>query len=297
MRRGLAAGAIVLAGLASSHAQEPVDDARLVAAVRHGLKTGSSAFYNINIANAYGAIWSKHGTKNVAPVVLELGPGTNIAQGVAFVMRGARKYHALDIYKDPKFHEPAPYEAVAALVAAVSPASVKTAAGGIFSVADGMARFNPERLEFLYPRQSYDIPLAAGALDYAFSNAVFEHVSDPEATIKALRRVLKARGLTAHQIDMRDHRNFSRPLEYLKLDPAEWGKVQAKLAPHLHQNRWRLAQYRESFRRNGFDIVAVDVNARVPVTEEVRAGLHPDFREYSLEDLSAVGAMIIARRR
>ena len=124
-----------------------------------------------------------------------------------------------------------------------------------------------------------------------------EHVSDPEGTIKALGRVLKKGGLTAHQIDMRNHRDFSRPLDHLTLDAGQWDKVNAARPAHQHENRWRLSQFRASFERNGFRIVSIDVNDRAPVAEDLRRRLHPEFRQFALDDLAAVGARLVALKQ
>ncbi len=272
-------------------------DRILLGLARESVATNSSALYNIRIENGYAAIWRQYGTGNVAPVVLEIGPGTSIAQGVAFAMRGAQKYYGLDIYRDPKFYDAPGYESVAFLLDAVAPGTVRRKAADVFRVEDGKVRFNPERMEFLYPHHSHDIPLAAGSVDYAFSNAVFEHIADPEATIRALWRVLKPGGVTAHQIDMRDHRDFSKPFEFLKLDAIDWKKLSADIPAHMYMNRWRLAEFRAAFERHGFEILAMDINLRIPVSEELRGALAPEFRKRSLEDLSAVGAMVVARRR
>ncbi len=109
--------------------------------------------------------------------------------------------------------------------------------------------------------------------------------------------MLKPGGVTAHQIDMRDHRDFSKPLEFLKIDAAEWRSFEAKQPAHLYMNRWRLSEFRAAFERSGFEILAMDVGIRFPVTEEMRDALQPEFRKLPLAELSAVSAMFVARRR
>jgi SAM-dependent methyltransferase len=54
--------------------------------------------------------------------------------------------------------------------------------------------------------------------DVTLSNAVLEHVFDPLRAAVNLHRVTAPGGIGFHQVDFRDHRDFTRPLEYLLLD-------------------------------------------------------------------------------
>jgi hypothetical protein len=61
-------------------------------------------------------------------------------------------------------------------------------------------------------------------------------------------------------------------------------------------NRWRLSDFKGTFERAGFRILKLDINATFPVEESFRRTLDARFKKYSLEDLSATGVMIIARK-
>ena len=68
----------------------------------HDVQTGesSTALYNFATYNRYRDIWSALRQPPAAPVVLEIGPGSNIAQGVIFVMTGTKKYYrARSLYR------------------------------------------------------------------------------------------------------------------------------------------------------------------------------------------------------
>ena len=45
------------------------------------------------------------------------------------------------------------------------------------------------------------------------------------------RRILKPGGISAHIAGLADHRDFSKPYEYLKLKPAAWRRSLASVAP------------------------------------------------------------------
>jgi hypothetical protein len=93
---------------------------------------------------------------------------------------------------------------------------------------------------------------------------------------------------------MRDHEDFSKPLEFLKLDTQTFKNRDVPL--HRSTNRWRLSDFVAAFKKSGFRVDKVEVTTRLDVTEEMRRSLHPDFQKYSLEDLSALSAIIVAEK-
>jgi len=252
----------------------------------------STAPYNFVVYDKYKSIWAERRENRPAPVVFEIGPGTNLAQGVIFVMTGAKKYYGIDLFRDAQFYNRYSYQAVATLLSTVAPHLITTKADSIFTADGDTIKFNTEKIEYLYPHQAHDIPLPPGSVDYVFSQSVLEHVTDPAATINSIFRILPSGGLTAHHFDLRDHRDFSKPLEFLKVDPKDWKGPESGYST----NRWRLPDFTAAFEKSGFRIQKVEVTSKLPVTEEMRRSLHSDFQKYSLEDLSAMSAIIIAEK-
>lgn len=257
----------------------------------------STSPYNLGIYNLYNSIRRDYLDSEQAARILEIGPGTNLGVGFIFVLTGAEKYYGLDIYMDPELFAAAQYESIAYLLQLAGGEKSLRNVGAVMTVKDGKVEFAKERLEYLYPRQSYDIPLPEGSLDYVFSHATFEHVADPEKTVQAIHRVLRKGGVTAHQIDMRDHADFSKPLEFLKVDERTWNKGwEDPNRAAWYLNRWRLSDFKGAFERAGFRILKLDINATFPMEESLRRTLDARFQKYTLEDLSATGVMIIARK-
>jgi SAM-dependent methyltransferase len=257
----------------------------------------STSPYNFGVYNLYSGIQREYLRSNKPTRVLEIGPGNNLGVGLIFALSGAEKYYGLDIYMDPELFAAAQYESIAYLLELAGGARSLRKVGTVMTVKNGKVEFAKERLEYLFPRQSYDIPISDGSLDYVFSHATLEHVADPDRTIQSIHRVLRKGGVTAHQIDMRDHADFSKPLEFLKVDEATWKeqwKDPKRSAWHL--NRWRLGDFEGAFQRAGFHILKLDVNATFPVEESLRRTFDARFQKHSLKDLSATGVMIIARK-
>jgi hypothetical protein len=83
-------------------------------------RVNNTAVYNFFIYHIYHDIWSERRKQSPAPVLLELGPGDNLGQGVIFAMTGAKKYYGLDIFRAAQFYNRAHYQAVAALLSTVA---------------------------------------------------------------------------------------------------------------------------------------------------------------------------------
>jgi SAM-dependent methyltransferase len=256
-----------------------------------------SSIYNIGIHRYYNNLIEEYLGSSTRARVLEIGPGINLGTGLLFAMSGTRKYYGLDIYKDPDLLGIPQYESIVKLLSLIAPDRIKIPAESIMKIAGGQVSFDKDKIEYLYPRQSYDIPLADGSLDYVFSHAAFEHIADPLKTIAAIHKVLRKGGITAHQIDLRDHRDFSKPLEFLKIDAATWKDSHKNPATaYLYMNRWRSSEFKDAFEKHGFQILKVQPTTIYPVSDELRKSLHRDFQNHSLEDLSVVGVMIIAKK-
>lgn len=269
----------------------------LLQTLRDYSERNSTSLYNFSVHRLYSTLQRDY-LQTTRPVrILEIGPGTNLGVGLIFALTGAEKYFGLDIYMDPQLFAAAQYEAIPYLLELVAVGQRLRPADTVMTVKNGTVEFAKDRIEYLYPRQSYDIPLANGSLDYVFSHATMEHVADPERTVQAIHRVLVKGGLTAHQIDMRDHADFAKPLEFLKVDDEAW-KAQGPGRAHVawNLNRWRLSDFRSAFERAGFRIVKLEVNATFPVDEALRRTLAPRFQAYSVDDLSATGVLIVARK-
>jgi SAM-dependent methyltransferase len=256
-----------------------------------------SSIYNFDIHHYYNNIMEEFLGRDAKPRVLEIGPGINLGTGLIFAMTSAKKYYGLDLYQDPDLLGAPQYESIVTLLSRVAPANIKTPVDAVMKIAERKVTFQKEKIEYLYPRESHDIPLGDGTLDFIFSHSTLEHVVDPAKTLDTIFRVLRKGGVTAHHIDLRDHHDFSTPLEFLKDDASTWKKRRAAAQAHLYNmNRWRTSDYRTALERKGFRILRIQPTETHAVSEEFRRSLHPDFQKYSLEDLSVTAVLIIAKK-
>ena len=270
-------------------------DKALLALIASGRQTSGSTMYNFYIFNRFSAIWRTYGKDGQSPVVLEIGPGANLGQGLLLVAAGAKKYTGLDLYQPPALYNRYSYAAAYDLLNLVAPESIRVKADQIYTVKGEQVVFRPERMEYQFPRESYDIRMPEGSVDFVFSNSVFEHISDPDKTAIAIAKVLRRGGISAHDIDLRDHDDFSKPLEFLKTGEVAWRARFTAEAKFTYTNRKRLSDFVKATEQAGLKILKVEP-IMVPVSEEIRSRFHADFQKYSLEDLAVVRALIVAEK-
>lgn len=142
--------------------------------------------------------------------------------------------------------------------------------------------------------------VADSSFDVVLSNAVLEHVYDMPAVCRSMGRVTRVGGLNMHQIDMRDHRDFSRPHEFLLMSDEEFREC-AEAAQMEFGNRWRLRQIEELFRQVGFAIEKegkdppVDPGYLTDFVRRLRASSSA-FRDTPIADLEYGSCHLVMRR-
>ena len=108
--------------------------------------------------------------------------------------------------------------------------------------------------------------------------ATIEHLNDPLQSIAEWKRILKPGGISAHIAGLADHRDFSKPYEYLKLDPAAW---RAQFGPgriplHDYVNQWRPIDFRRAFEQAGFEILEYATEIKSAYSREQIRVLYPN---------------------
>jgi hypothetical protein len=158
-------------------------------------------------------------------------------------------------------------------------------------------------------------------VDFIFSLSVLEHIRHLPEVLNHLRTLLRPSGAMCHWVDVRDHTSFADPLAFLRLSPVEFTTRYSE-----ENNRWRPSDYLRMLEESGFSQREVRFFAQNPlsgaesdlrwliledlsphlnksirevepwVTEEIRAGLHLDFRSFSRNELSVTAACIWSER-
>lgn len=133
--------------------------------------------------------------------------------------------------------------------------------------------------------------------DVVISNAVLEHVEDPQNAAREMFRITRPGGFGIHQVDFRDHRDFSKPLEYLLLSRSEFSRLFA-FAQGSCGNRWRQSDFISAFNEAGFAVELCEPN--VFATDEYLADLMPRLESaaqmFSRLDLFVLSGRFVLRR-
>jgi SAM-dependent methyltransferase len=139
-----------------------------------------------------------------------------------------------------------------------------------------------------------ELSLPTGSVDVIFSNAVLEHLFDLERSFTQLFRVTKPGGLGLHQVDFRDHCNFSRPLEYLLLGEGEFQRLFTEWHSECG-NRYRAGEFQAVLEECGFEVLLFSANQHadpeymadfLPRLRAARGSRYCDKPEKELVELS-----------
>jgi len=262
--------------------------------------------YNLQVVLTHLKALRKHGAGPLDQWrILELGPGGNIGNGIILCAAGAAHVCCVDNYRHVDFQRQlfTFYEELIALlkkdqalIAHFPELSAEQIARNIdacVSLKNGSCEFKPERISYLAPCDAASVPLKAGECDWVFSQAVMEHVKDPEGVCRENARLLKPGGFVSHQIDLRDHFQMDS-LEMLKHSGRTWAWMASN--SHGFVNRARAAHFEEFYRKAGLGVLQSDATQRI--TDPKKIPSHPDARFSVLtpEQLSIVGLFILGKK-
>jgi SAM-dependent methyltransferase len=263
-----------------------------------------SIFYAFKVYRRFFSAYRRLAGRDEAPgAVLELGPGRNLAIGVLAVASGTERYAGGDL--NPKLRGRPDWfyrrlvkeiQADPGLLVATerererAPRRAEELLPGEGRAAG--AEIGPGKIEHVCPCDASALPFADGSFDFVFSNAVFEHFYDPAAALGEVRRVLRPGGISLHKVDMRYHRDQSKPLSHLAFPDAEW---EARKAKHGWTNRGRRGDYLDAAREAGLEALEDSVTSRAEITPALRARLQPRFRAMTEEQLAPLGILMAHR--
>ena len=140
-----------------------------------------------------------------------------------------------------------------------------------------------------------DLGVSPGALfDVVVSSAVLEHVYDPRAAARELRRVSRPGAVHLHQVDFRDHRDGTGPLEHLLLSRRAFARLAAR-KDHACGCQTRAPELTRIFEKAGYVVdearisgIADDVYLDDFMPRLCRVRLSP-YRRWGREDLRVLG--------
>jgi SAM-dependent methyltransferase len=305
------------------------DESLLFEAISYNVNKNDRALYNLlhcgrllnDAARTLGETFS-------GKTILEIGSSREPGLPLILLLMGCQDYYASNIRKLDDWL-PSAYIDLIRLVMSGMLGTPSKNIEEILSWAEGagangrntVGRLREQIFHDRSPVSSENLDLPDGSMDVVFSLAVLEHVRRPQVVIDNIYRMTRPGGWCLHAIDLRDHRDFDNPLDFLKMDEPSY------LAERPNgENRWRASDFLDAFSAAGFEIVSADLvdgpmvlnaerncdmarmiidpvasasrleDCSTWVTEEQRATFVPPFSERSLQDLSVLSMTLLLRK-
>jgi len=274
--------------------------------LKRGEKHQGSIIYDFSIFRRYSRIINRFLDK-VPETTLQIGPGGSLGCEVLFTMMGVKRAYTLDPYPllgfdidvfmgalQSLFHILSFIRLVAGLEKLPLIPEYQSQGTGEYRIGENMVKHFDNRTFEKTGFQAEDV-------EFLFSHATFEHVRSPMDCIREIHRVLSPGGVTAHCIDLRDHRDFERPLDFLRYSWEEWEDVMqeyCKSVPHGYMNRWRASEYIAAFKEAGFEILEARAEMRLDeaVLESQVRSFDRKYLSFSKDDLAVATLFIVARK-
>lgn len=255
----------------------------------------NDAQYAINIAKSYVASFPNGVSDLSGKSVIEFGPGINF--GTVFVLRamGAAAVSVADRFLvdfQPDYHVPL-YREIGRLIKESIPLADTT----VFESA--VERGHAPEIVNQFHSSLEEMAALDFSADITLSNAVFEHLLNPACALDNLFRITTENGMGSHQVDFRDHRDFSLPLEYLLMHEIDFAREFD--ARHGEcGGRVRPCQMLEMFKHSGFSGVSFQCNmwAEDDYFESFVARLpkYNLFNSLSQDDLRQISGRFVIRK-
>jgi SAM-dependent methyltransferase len=271
-------------------------------------------------ANQHGVI------SGVPESVAEIGPGDSIGSGLAALLSGVRSYSALDaVPLASPANNTAVFDQLVELFAArsdipddaefplVSPRlrsyqfprdlvteevlrrSMAPARIGVIRDAIAMAQpchAGAEDVALAYIITPWTRPdiFSPGSFDMIYSQAVLEHVDEPEKLYRAMYVWLKPGGCMSHDIDLSHHGIGPLSNSHWSYSDRAWRIIRGRRSWLL--NRWPRSWHISTMKKSGFRLV-VEIPSRSGSTIK-RSSLAERYWAMSDEDLVTAGSYILA---
>ena len=287
-----------------------------------GTCSSSSARYCYSVWLRHLVTAFENGLTDHPRTVAELGPGSSLGMGLAALLSGAERYHALDLVEhangagnlavfdqlvtlfqnrtaipdDLEFPQVRPILASYDFPDRLAPAhmAAMTCPERLARIRQSIGRQDQpgSMIQYRVPWCD-DAVLERDALDLVFSQAVMEHVDDLAGTYGAIRKSLRVGGLISHQIDFRSHRMAREWNGHWSCSELLWRLIRGRRRYLL--NRQPCSTHLQLLAELGFAVVGVQ--RMRSATRIGKAELSHRFAHVTDDDLTTSGALIQALKQ
>jgi SAM-dependent methyltransferase len=303
------------------------NESRLLSAIQANVNQNGSALYNLLLLyRSITHMAREVGLSLKGKSVLEFGSDPLPGLPLIMLLNGVNTYYANNKIPINNRISESYVKLIYAILSGVLPENPPSLdAVGRF-ISNQQFELSSEKLINLSPLTAESISLSDESVDMIFSFSVLEHVGDPRTVISNMYRLLKPGAIMIANIDLRDHRDFSKPLGFLTYTKHQYLELVER--GEIGENRWRATDFHKCFTEAGFNVLSqrykdtnfaltsggstnafetilqpfgaglrYSVDTVTPwVTEKMRSTFDMSFSTYSLADLSVMVMSVILKK-
>lgn len=221
------------------------DDELLLGAVAANAAANNTVFANFFRYHHVISHWIRRAGLSTPKAVLEIGSGALPYTALRFLLEGVERYVANEVMPIREHFSRRLISDLRICCNQVAPELDSRWEKVLILAGEDM--YGLRGLE-VHPSVPFEDIRATGPFEFIMSTSVMEHVMKPEAVFERMSQLCAEGGFVFHSIDLRDHRDFSRPLDFLAMTEDEY-------AVHPTENRLRASDFSALFERHGFEFV------------------------------------------
>ncbi|MNG80255.1 bifunctional 3-demethylubiquinone-9 3-methyltransferase/ 2-octaprenyl-6-hydroxy phenol methylase [compost metagenome] len=274
----------------------------LVSEIIADKNTNGSVFYHISLGNNFDAYRNKY-IANSTSRHLHIGSGHSLGVEIYSVLRWGGEWTAIEPF--PGITNEYPFNDHLSMIkdfVSFFNIPINKSDKIIFNCSDQATHIDENNCSSLrinyFPGMKLEEFHDDEGYDVCYSCAVMEHVVDVESFVAKTFQLLSPGGFAFHWIDLRDHRDFSRPLDFLKIGKSEWYKKYCESGHFLHGNQLRHSDYRLIFIQLGFKIVAEEIYMKNDNSyiREVSIDFPDEYASLTWADLEVSGVLFVLEK-
>ena len=226
-------------------------------------------------------------------IILELGPGPDLGVGLILLAMGIKKYIALDVNELAMQVPDSFYDT---LFIRIKKRFNKCDVDYLKRQLKFCLNNEESNLNYLVDKD-FNISKIKLKVDLVLSQAVFEHFSNVEETIRNLSKIVNSGGLLVAEVDLKTHTRWIRdkdPLNIYRYSPFFWNLMKFKGSP----NRVRSFEYEKILEKNGWTnikVIPIKVLDKVNL-KKVMPTLNRKYRYQKESEMGLLSFILIAQK-
>jgi len=223
--------------------------------------------------------------------ILEMGPGPDLGTGIILLSLGAEIYHAIDMFPLAKHTPELFYDALFQRISNFPMVEQAKKILSEYQLKGWHKRFNYKIVSFPSLRE-----LNNNKYDIILSQAVWEHISNPEATLFSLLKHAGENALFLNEVDMASHTRIIREIDPLNILRYE-ERIYKALAFPGTPNRWRSSDYLNLSNKAGLKDIKLIPTWRCSdeYVKKVSPHLAMPFKDRDADDLAILSCFWLAK--